>query len=158
MLSLYGFFCHSMFQVHKIYQFFFTNEASDCSDPFPLSSPMCLLLFLPWFNQQVNQSILLSSFLTSSTIIRLSRDGPYYVIEYGGRQAAGGGWWAVGVGRPHRFPHNNFSSVYRIFTKLGHIIPLQMGKDAIYFRVIRSNFKVTVTINRNFDNRVVSAL
>jgi len=38
---------------------------------------------------------------------------------------AGGGH--VGV-RPHRFPHNNFSSVYRIFTKLGHMIPLWKGK------------------------------
>jgi hypothetical protein len=30
----------------------------------------------------------------------------------------------VRSGRPHRFPHNNFSSVYQIFTKLGHMIPL----------------------------------
>ena len=37
----------------------------------------------------------------------------YYVIGYGGR-------------RPHRFPHDNFSSVYRIFTKLGHMIPLYL--------------------------------
>jgi hypothetical protein len=35
--------------------------------------------------------------------------GPYYVI---------------GCGCPQRFPHNNFSSVYRIFTRLGHMIPL----------------------------------
>jgi hypothetical protein len=47
--------------------------------------------------------------------------GPYYVIWYGGR---------VG-GRPHRFPHNTFSSVYRIFTKLGHMIPLWKGKNPI---------------------------
>ena len=33
-----------------------------------------------------------------------------------GRRAAGG--------RPHRFPHDNFSSVYWIFTKLGHMISL----------------------------------
>ena len=52
-----------------------------------------------------------------------SRDGPYYVIGYGGR--------------PHRFPHNNFSSVYRIFNKLGHMIPLWKGKNPIYFGVIR---------------------
>jgi hypothetical protein len=39
-------------------------------------------------------------------------------------------------GRPHRFPHNNFSSVYRIFTKLGHMIPLWQGKNRIYFGVI----------------------
>ena len=38
--------------------------------------------------------------------------------------------------RPHRFPHNNFSSVYRIFTKLGHMIPLWKGKNTIYFGVI----------------------
>jgi hypothetical protein len=61
--------------------------------------------------------------------------------------------WRVG-GRPHRFLHNNFSSVYQIFTKLGHMIPLWKGKNPIYFRVIRSKFKVTVTINRNFDNVV----
>jgi type III secretory pathway lipoprotein EscJ len=58
-------------------------------------------------------------------------------------------------GRPHRFPHNNFSSVYQIFTKLGHMIPPWNEKNTIYFGVIRS--KVTVTINRIFDNRVVSA-
>jgi hypothetical protein len=40
--------------------------------------------------------------------------------------------------REHRFPHNNFSSVYRIFTKLGHMIPLWKGKNPIYFGVIRS--------------------
>ena len=70
----------------------------------------------------------------------------YYVIGYGGR---------AGV-RPHRFPHNNFSSVYRIFTKLGHMIPLWKGKNSNYFGVNRSKVKVTVTINIIFDNRVVS--
>ena len=79
--------------------------------------------------------------------MRPSRDGPYYVIGYGG--------W-VG-GRPHRFPHNNFSSVYRIFTKLGHMNPLWKGKNSIYFGVIRSKVKVTITINRIVDNRIVSA-
>ena len=59
-------------------------------------------------------------------------------------------WQAAGV---HRFPHNNFSSVYRIFTKCGHMIPLWKGKNPIYFRVIRSKVKVTVTINRIVDNR-----
>jgi hypothetical protein len=73
-----------------------------------------------------------------------SRDGPYYVIGYGER---------AGV-RPHRFPHN--SSVYRIFTKLGHMIPLWKGKNSNYFGVNRSKVKVTVTINIIFDNRVVS--
>ena len=80
--------------------------------------------------------------LYKTIFIRLSRDGPYYVIDYGGR--------------PHRFPHNNFSSVYRIFTKLGHMISMWKGKNHIYFGVIRSKIKVTVTINRIFDNRVVS--
>jgi hypothetical protein len=60
-------------------------------------------------------------------------------------------------GCPHRFPHNNFSFVYRIFTKLGHMISLWKGKKPVYFGVIRSKVKVTVTINRNVDNRVVSA-
>ena len=54
--------------------------------------------------------------------------------------------WRAG-GRPHRFPHNNFSSVYWIFNKLGHMIPLCKGKNPIYFGVIRSKVKVTVTIN-----------
>ena len=73
--------------------------------------------------------------------------GPYYVIGYCERAG----------GRPHRFPHNNFSSVYRIFTKLGHMIPLWKGKNPIYFGVIRSKVKVIITINRIFDNRIVSA-
>ena len=76
--------------------------------------------------------------------------GPYYVIGYGGRRATGGG-------RPHRFPHDNFSSVYRIFTKRGRMIPLWTGKNPIYFGIIRSKVKVTITINIIFDNRVVSA-
>jgi len=42
-------------------------------------------------------------------------------------------WWAGG--RPHRFPLNNSSSVYQIFTKLGHMIPLWKGKNPIYFGV-----------------------
>jgi hypothetical protein len=39
---------------------------------------------------------------------------------------------------------NLFSSVYRIFTKLGHMIPLWKGKNPIYFGVIRSKVKVTI--------------
>ena len=65
-------------------------------------------------------------------------------------------WRAAGCGRPHRFPHNDFSSVYQIFTKFDHMIPLRKGKNSIYVRVIRSKFKVTIT-NIIFDNRVVSA-
>jgi hypothetical protein len=41
--------------------------------------------------------------------------------------------------------------------KLGHMIPLWKGKNPIYFGVIRSEVKVTVTINRIIDNRIVSA-
>ena len=33
------------------------------------------------------------------------------------------------------FPHDNFSSVYWIFTKLGHMISLWKGKNPIYFGV-----------------------
>jgi hypothetical protein len=54
------------------------------------------------------------------------------------------------------FPHDNF--IYWIFTKLGHMISLWKGKNPIYFRVIRSKVKVTITINIIFDNRVVYAL
>ena len=59
--------------------------------------------------------------------------------------------WGTG-GHPHRFPHNNFSSVYRIFTKLGHMIPLWKGKNPVYFEVITSKVMVTITINNFFDN------
>jgi hypothetical protein len=55
------------------------------------------------------------------------------------------------------FPHDNFNSVYWVFNKLDHMIPLWKGKNPIYFGVIRSKVKVTVTINIIFDNRVVSA-
>ena len=34
------------------------------------------------------------------------------------------------------FPHDNFSSVYWILTKLGHMIPLWKEKNPIYFGVI----------------------
>ena len=54
------------------------------------------------------------------------------------------------------FPHDNFSSVYWIFTKLDHMILLWKRKNSIYFGVIRSKVKVTVTMNIIFDNRVVS--
>jgi hypothetical protein len=36
------------------------------------------------------------------------------------------------------------------------MIPVWKGKNPIYFGVIRSKVKVTITINRIFDNRVVS--
>jgi hypothetical protein len=41
------------------------------------------------------------------------------------------------------FPHDNFNSVYWIFTNLDHMIPLWKGKNPIYFVVIRSKVKVT---------------
>jgi hypothetical protein len=53
------------------------------------------------------------------------------------------------------FPHDNFSCVYWIFTKLDHAISLWKGKNPNYFGVIRSKVKVTVAINRIVDNRVV---
>ena len=40
-------------------------------------------------------------------------------------------WLGMAGGRPHRFPHNNFSSVYWIFTKLGHVIFLWKGKNYV---------------------------
>jgi len=30
-------------------------------------------------------------------------------------------WLGMAGRHPHRFPHNNFSSVYQIFTKLSHM-------------------------------------
>ena len=33
------------------------------------------------------------------------------------------------------FPHDNFSSVYWIFNKLGHMIPMWKGKNPIYVGV-----------------------
>ena len=42
-------------------------------------------------------------------------------------------WLGMAGGRPHRFPHNKFSSVYRIFTKLDHMIPLLEGEKPYLF-------------------------
>ena len=39
---------------------------------------------------------------------------------------------------------------------LATLIPLWKGKNSVYFGVVRWKVKVTVTINRIFDNRVVS--
>jgi hypothetical protein len=39
------------------------------------------------------------------------------------------------LGMAGRFPHNNFSSVYWIFTKLDHMIALWKGKNPIYLGV-----------------------
>jgi len=69
----------------------------------------------------------------SFLFIRLSWDGPYCVIGYGGRRA--------GV-------HTGFRTItlvlyIGIITKLGHMISLWKGKNPIYFGVIRSKVKVT---------------
>jgi hypothetical protein len=56
-----------------------------------------------------------------------------------------------GGGRPHRVPHDNFSSVYRVFIKLGHMISLWKGKNPIYFGIFRSKVKITVSINNIFE-------
>jgi hypothetical protein len=45
---------------------------------------------------------------------------------------------------------------FHFFKKHGHMIPLWKGKNPIYFGVIRSKVKVTITINGIFDNRVIS--
>jgi hypothetical protein len=37
------------------------------------------------------------------------------------------------------------------------MIPLWKGKNLIYVGVIRSKVKVTITINKKIDNRIVSA-
>ena len=50
---------------------------------------------------------------------------------------------------------HNFSSVYWIFNKLGHVIPMWKGKNPIYFGVIRSKVKVTVTINIFFYRLII---
>ena len=52
-----------------------------------------------------------------------SRGRPYYVIGYGGRAAVHTGFRTM------------TSSVYWIFTKLCHMIPLWKGKNPIYFVV-----------------------
>ena len=73
--------------------------------------------------------------------LRPSRDSPYYVIGYGGR---------AGV-------HTDFRTITLVmYTKLGHMIPLWKGKNPIYFGVIRSKVKVTITINIIVDNRAIS--
>ena len=70
-----------------------------------------------------------------------SGDRPYYVIGHGGRRAV---------------VHTCFHTITLVLY-IGHMIPLWNGENPIYFRVIRSKVKVTVTINIIFDNRVISA-
>ena len=55
------------------------------------------------------------------------------------------------------FLQDNFNSIYLIFNKLGHMIVLWKRKNPIFFGVIRSKVKVTVTMNIIFDSMVVSA-
>jgi hypothetical protein len=73
------------------------------------------------------------------------RDGPHCVIGYDGRAG----------GRPHRFLHNNFSSVYRIFIKLGHMIPCGRGRT-LYILGSLGQRSRSLIINIIFDNRVIS--
>ena len=97
----------------------------------------CIVLFFDFClvgATSVSSNVSQNTSLLTVLCIRPSRDGPYYVIGAGGR--------------PHRFPHNNFSSVYRIFTKLGHMITMWKGKNPIYFGVIRSKVKVTIEYNQ----------
>ena len=100
-----------------------------CKDSanFHLTWPMAIWAFAL---AEVDTIMIISNF---TFLYARLETGPYYVIGYGRRAG----------GRPHRFPHNNFSSVYRIFTKLGHMISLWKGKNPIYFGVIRSKVKVT---------------
>jgi hypothetical protein len=53
--------------------------------------------------------------------------------------------------------HSNSDLDLLNFNKLGHMIPLWKGKNPIYIGVNRSKVKVTITIDRIFDNRIVSA-
>ena len=90
---------------------------------------------------------LLFCFCFFSVVKRFSNKWRFFFqLRISGRSVLCNWVWRV-VGRPHRFPHNNFSSVYRIFNKLGYMIPLWKGKNPIYFGIIRSKVKVTVTIN-----------
>jgi hypothetical protein len=77
--------------------------------------------------------------------IRPYRDGPYYVIGYNGRAG----------GRPHRFLHTNFSSVYRIFIKLGHMIPCGRERTLFILGSLGQRSR-SLIINIIFDNRVIS--
>jgi hypothetical protein len=58
--------------------------------------------------------------------------------------------------RPHRFPHNNFSSIYRIFTKLATRFPCGRGRTLFILGSLGQRSR-SLTINRIVDNRVVSA-
>jgi hypothetical protein len=48
------------------------------------------------------------------------------------------------------FLHDNFSSVYWNFTKLGHMIPLWKGKKPIYFGVI-----TIIPFDNLYDGRIL---
>jgi hypothetical protein len=59
----------------------------------------------------------------SDFVSGLARSSFYTPVSRQGRIM----WLGMAGGRPHRFPHNNFSPVYQIFTKPGHMIPLWKG-------------------------------
>ena len=93
-------------------------------------------------------SLMFSQFMdvrrkVSILFIRPSRDGAVlcdWVWRAGGRACVHTGFRTITL----------VLSVYRIFTKLGHMIPLWKGKNPIYFGVIRSKVKVTVRCKYNF--------
>ena len=85
-----------------------------------------LLMLIIFFKFQIVMQLSLCLLFLLFIFIRSSQDGPYYVIGYDE--------WRPGVYTGFRT-----ITVYRIFTKLGHMIPLWKGKNPIYFGVIRSN-------------------
>ena len=112
-----------------------------------------------------NQSVVLCKILQNLTLHSLLFCYGFFFLFLYARLEMGSIMWLgmTGVGRraagghPHRFPHDNFSSVYWIFTKLGNMIALWKGKNPIYCGIIMSKVKVTVTINKFYDNWFVSA-
>ena len=130
----------------------------------------------PTINHQTHNTFNMAS-MNHFLIIRPSWDGPYYVIGYGnGRAGVHTGfrtitlvlyigylpnlatWFPCGRGRTLFI----FGSLplYRLIIYIDGCIwkkKKKKKKNPIYFGVIRSKVKVTVTINRIFDNRIVSA-
>jgi hypothetical protein len=82
----------------------------------------------------------------TTTSTSLFTGGTFYYTPVSRRAVLCDWVWRAG-GHLHRFPHDNFSSVYWIFTKLDHMIALWKGKNPINFGVNRSKVKVTVIIN-----------
>jgi hypothetical protein len=108
--------------------------------------------------QTCGRSCLMGSQSSQSLFIRPSRDRPYYVIgfhraimwsslvkiQYTELKLSCGNDPVVKISIYNNgdldlwgsFPHDNFSFVYWIFTKLDHMILLWKGKNPIYFGVI----------------------